>query len=72
VDEEHTVSYEVDSAEGRCLYRGDDLVLACEIHDQDPTARLVSLPVRRRDDRVPEQRSVCTVTDGRRPGRTRS
>jgi hypothetical protein len=36
--------YEVDTPDGRCLYRGDDLELACEIHDQDPTAVLVTLP----------------------------
>jgi hypothetical protein len=32
--------YEVDAADGRCLYRGYDLELACEIHDQLPTAHL--------------------------------
>jgi hypothetical protein len=36
--------YEVDTADGRCLYRGHDLGLACEIHDQVPTAVLVVLP----------------------------
>jgi hypothetical protein len=36
--------YEVDSADGRCLYRGEDLALACEIHDGVPAARLVILP----------------------------
>jgi hypothetical protein len=35
--------YEVDAADGRCLYRGYDLELACEIHDQAPTARLLVL-----------------------------
>jgi hypothetical protein len=39
------MSYEIDDRDGRCLYRGDDLGLACEIHDQNPTARLVMLPV---------------------------
>jgi hypothetical protein len=38
------MSYEIDDCDGRCLYRGDDLGLACEIHDQNPTARLVMLP----------------------------
>jgi hypothetical protein len=32
--------YEVDDRDGRCLYRGDDLELACEIHDQVQSARL--------------------------------
>jgi hypothetical protein len=36
--------YEVDTADGRCLYRGHDLGLACEIHDQVPTAVLLTLP----------------------------
>lgn len=36
--------YQVDSTEGRCLYRGEDLELACELLDQEPTARLVTLP----------------------------
>jgi hypothetical protein len=36
--------YEVDTVDGRCLYRGDDIELACEIHDQVPTAVLVVLP----------------------------
>ena len=35
--------YEVDAADGRCLYRGYDLELACEIHDQTTTARLLVL-----------------------------
>jgi hypothetical protein len=35
--------YEVDT-DGRCLYRGHDLELACEIHDQVPTAVLLTLP----------------------------
>jgi hypothetical protein len=34
------VAYEVDDALGRCLYRGMDLELACEIHDGDPGAYL--------------------------------
>jgi hypothetical protein len=34
------VAYEVDDAAGRCLYRGTDLELACEIHDQDAAAHL--------------------------------
>jgi hypothetical protein len=37
------MAYEVDSPDGRCLYRGDDLELACEIHDQVPAARLLLL-----------------------------
>lgn len=37
--------YEVADADGRCLYRGDDLELACEIHDQLRTAHLRRLPV---------------------------
>jgi hypothetical protein len=36
--------YEVDTTDGRCLYRGDDLELACEIHDTVPSAHLVFLP----------------------------
>lgn len=36
--------YEIHDAEGHCLYRGDDLELACEIHDQDSGACLVVLP----------------------------
>jgi hypothetical protein len=36
--------YEIDDGAGRCLYRGDDLELACELHDQYPSARLVILP----------------------------
>ena len=35
--------YEVDTADGRCLYRGEDIELACEIHDQVPTAVLTVL-----------------------------
>jgi hypothetical protein len=35
------MTYEVDSADGSCLYRGDDLGLACEIHDELATARPV-------------------------------
>ena len=38
------MSYQVDSADGRCLYRGNDLELACEIHDQLPDAHLVVMP----------------------------
>jgi hypothetical protein len=38
--------YEVDSAEGECLYRGNDLELACEIHDRVPSAYLMILPAR--------------------------
>lgn len=34
-------AYEVDDAAGRCLYRGTDLELACEIHDLDPAAHLL-------------------------------
>jgi hypothetical protein len=34
------VAYEVDDAWGRCVYRGSDLELACEIHDRDPGAHL--------------------------------
>jgi hypothetical protein len=33
-------AYEVDECAGRCLYRGTDLELACEIHDVNPSARL--------------------------------
>jgi hypothetical protein len=36
--------YEIVDAQGRCLYRGDDLALACEIHDRDPAARLMIPP----------------------------
>jgi hypothetical protein len=39
-----TMPYEVDTDDGRCLYRGEDLALACEIHDGVPAARLVMLP----------------------------
>jgi hypothetical protein len=41
------MAYEVDTADGRCLYRGDDLALACEIHDQLPTAHLRVVPAPR-------------------------
>lgn len=34
------VAYEVADAAGRCLYRGTDLGLACEVHDGDPGAHL--------------------------------
>jgi hypothetical protein len=37
------VPYEVDNADGLCLYRGRDLELACEIHDQTRSAHLVIL-----------------------------
>jgi hypothetical protein len=33
-------TYEVEDAAGRCLYRGTDLELACDIHDHDPGAHL--------------------------------
>jgi hypothetical protein len=36
-------TYEVDDAAGRCLYRGTDLELACDVHDHDPGARLFRL-----------------------------
>jgi hypothetical protein len=35
--------YELDTVDGSCLYRGNDLALACELHDQVPTARLFIL-----------------------------
>lgn len=38
------MTYEIRDLEGRCLYRGSDLELACEIHDQDPGAHLVICP----------------------------
>jgi hypothetical protein len=44
------MSYEVDSASGRCLYRGDDLELACDIYDHETGAHL--------------QLSVTTATGG--------
>jgi hypothetical protein len=44
--------YEIDDAEGRCLYRGDDLELACEIHDREPSAHLVLLPAAARGGSV--------------------
>ena len=34
------VAYEVDSLEGSCIYRGNDLELACEIYDATPAAVL--------------------------------
>jgi hypothetical protein len=36
--------YEIDDADGGCLYRGTDLELACEIHDLDAAAHLLVLP----------------------------
>jgi hypothetical protein len=45
--------YEVDTDDGRCLYRGDDLGLACEIHDQVPTAQLRHVPVPRQRTDTP-------------------
>ena len=36
--------YQVISADGACLYRGNDLELACDIHDHVPAARLTVLP----------------------------
>jgi hypothetical protein len=36
--------YQVDTADGACLYRGNDLELACDLHDHAPFARLVVLP----------------------------
>jgi hypothetical protein len=38
------VTYEIRDSQGRCLYRGNDLALACEIHDHDPRARLAMIP----------------------------
>ena len=41
------MSYHVDSADGRCLYRGNDLELACESHDDVADAHLVVRPAPR-------------------------
>jgi hypothetical protein len=38
------MTYEVDSALGRCLYRGDDLELACDIYEHEIDAHLQLLP----------------------------
>ncbi|HEV7825164.1 MAG TPA: hypothetical protein VGP02_09680 [Mycobacteriales bacterium] len=38
------MAYEVDSALGTCLYRGDDLELACDIHDHETGAHLQVIP----------------------------
>jgi hypothetical protein len=43
------MTYEVDSARGTCLYRGDDLELACDIYEHETDAHLQLLP----DPRVP-------------------
>jgi hypothetical protein len=60
------MTYEVDSTEGRCLYRGDDLELACDIYDHERDAHLVLLadyvPVQRPSgvgwDRPPQSRAA--------------
>jgi hypothetical protein len=38
------MTYEVDSAIGRCLYRGDDLELACDIYEHEHDAHLLLVP----------------------------
>jgi hypothetical protein len=38
------MTYEVDSALGRCLYRGEDLELACDIYEHEKDAHLEILP----------------------------
>jgi hypothetical protein len=40
---EESVAYEVTAPDGTCQYRGADLELACDIHDQSPEAHLVRL-----------------------------
>jgi hypothetical protein len=37
--------YEIVDGDGRCLYRGNDLELACKIHDQDRSAQFVVLSI---------------------------
>jgi hypothetical protein len=53
------MTYEIRDGQGRCLYRGNDLALACEIHDQDRDARLVRVAPTdlRRNTDVPGQLS---------------
>jgi two-component system NarL family sensor kinase len=60
--------YEVASASGACLYRGDDLELACEIHDAILTASLVTLvpPPVRTPVREPEKLKGWLSTTMRR------
>jgi hypothetical protein len=55
--------YEIDDADGRCLYRGTDLELACEIHDQDPAAHLLVLPAS--TGGLPVQRRRAAAEDER-------
>jgi hypothetical protein len=38
------MAYEVDSALGTCLYRGDDLELACDIYEHETDAHLQVVP----------------------------
>ncbi|HEY0486358.1 MAG TPA: hypothetical protein VGD72_08925 [Mycobacteriales bacterium] len=45
------MTYEVDSAQGSCLYRGDDLELACDIYEHEKDAHLQILPERARQGR---------------------
>jgi hypothetical protein len=48
------MAYLVSAGDGGCLYLGDDLELACELHDQDPGAHLAVvtpvLPPHRSDE----------------------
>ncbi|MCW2611267.1 MAG: hypothetical protein QOC93_640 [Actinomycetota bacterium] len=39
------MTYEVDDALGCCLYRGDDLELACDIYEHERDAHLEIRPV---------------------------
>jgi hypothetical protein len=61
------MTYEVDSAIGRCLYRGDDLELACDIyeHEKDAHLQIVAAPPAAANrpagtgrDRVPQSRAA--------------
>jgi hypothetical protein len=45
------MSYEVDSALGCCLYRGDDLELACDIYEHEKDAHLQIVPAPAPQDR---------------------
>jgi hypothetical protein len=45
------MAYEVDSAQGTCLYRGEDLELACDIYEHETGAHLQLLPVASADQR---------------------
>jgi hypothetical protein len=59
------MTYEVDSAIGRCLYRGDDLELACDIYEHEKDAHLQIVPAPTVEDRP-------TGTGWDRPPQTRA